>query len=273
MKSVKLAYSDLYNAGDLMNVDIVEKLSGCKVVRTKTYAAEMSAIGGALFGLQYSEDIKQKLCQHILHLFYDKKPIIIWGSGFWHDNNKSKLFRNNLDVRALRGAKSQQKLYDLTGTFYDVPLADGGLLIDQLFDVQVKKEYRMGLILHMYHQDNDIIKKICDRNDINIINIKQPPANVGIEIAKCETIISSSLHGLVFSDALHVPNLHISIGKGLPEGNFKFEDYYSSYGLKDNIIDINEFIPTPEDIIFRYNINCDEVELKKKQLIECFPSL
>ncbi len=51
---------------------------------------------------------------------------------------------------------------------------------------------------------------------------------VAREIASCEAVLSSSLHGLVFSDALGVPNAHIKIGDGLVGGLFKFQDHDSA---------------------------------------------
>lgn len=271
MNKIALAYSDLYNAGDLMNVDIVEKLSGKKVVRSKTYCAEMTAIGGALNGLQYDEKIAKRMCQHLLKCLYRKKPIYIWGSGFLHDYSNRILYRQNLHVCALRGVKTQGKLKELTGIFYDVPLADGGLLIDLLMTEKPEKKYRMGLIPHMWHQGEPAIVELSEKKGVHLIDIKQPPQKVAYEIAQCETVASTSLHGLVFSDALHVPNAHIVGERELRGGNFKYEDYYSAFGLKDRTWDLKEHLPSYEEIICSYQIDSDAVEKKKKELIECFP--
>ena len=272
MKKIKLAYSDLYNAGDLMNVDIVEHLSKYKVERSKTHCADMTAIGGAIFGLQYSDDIKKRVCQRVLKLIYDKKPIYIWGSGFWHDRNQNKLFRSNLKVCALRGKKTQEKLEHLTGRKFDVPLADAGLLIDELIELPIGKKHKVGLIPHMSQQDEAAMKGIGSNEDIHIINIKDTPQAVGREIASCEAVLSSSLHGLIFADALGVPNLHIRGEHDLPEGNFKFEDYYSSYGLEDNSFFLKDHFPSFEEIMDSYRIDPRIVAEKKRQLIESFPS-
>lgn len=271
MRKIKLAYSDLYNAGDLMNVDIVEHLAKYKVERSKTHSAGMTAIGGAIYGLQYSDDIKKRVCQHVLKIIYNKKPVYIWGSGFWHARNNNKLFRSNLKVCALRGKKSQEKLERLTGKSYDVPLADAGLLIDELIEVPEIKKYKIGLIPHMSQQNELAMKGIGSDEEIHIINIKDTPQAVGIEIASCEAILSSSLHGLIFADALGVPNLHIRGENDLPEGNFKFEDYYSSYGLSDESFLLSEHFPTFEEIVKSYRIDRSVVEEKKRQLKECFP--
>lgn len=271
MKVIKLAYSDLYNAGDLMNISIVEKLSGYKVERCKTFAAEMIAIGGALYGLQYSDRIEQNIAQHVLKLFYGNKPIYVWGSGFWHNNNNNGLYRKNLKVCALRGALSQKKLQNLTGKFYDVPLADAGLLVDMLFSPEtVSKEYKIGLIPHMSQQNDEVMRKLKNQNEIHIIDIKQMPQEVGREIAKCECILSSSLHGLIFADSLNIPNMHIRCRHDLPEGNFKFEDYYSSYGLKDAGVFLEDHVPTFQEVIESYKVQPQNVKEKRELLLRAF---
>jgi pyruvyltransferase len=49
------------------------------------------------------------------------------------------------------------------------------------------------------------------------------------QILSCEAILSSSLHGLIVSDAYHVPNLWVSFKEATaPYANFKYEDYYLS---------------------------------------------
>lgn len=272
MKEIRVAYSDLYNAGDLMNVDIIEKVGNCKIKRSKTFCADMIAIGGALVGLQYPNDsFKKRICYKILHPFYNNKPIYVWGSGFIYNNNSNTFYRNNLKVCALRGAKSQKKLQELTGKYYDVPLADAGLLVDMLIEEIPQKEYKIGLIPHMWHQEEPEIKKMSTMDGVHVIDIKQTPQRVAYEIAKCETILSSSLHGLIFADSMHIPNMHFIGNKELLGGNFKYEDYYSSYGLDDEYIVLSECIPTYNDIITKYRISKEVVENKKIELIENFP--
>lgn len=271
MKKIHLAYSKLYNAGDIMNVDIVEKLSNRQVQHSRTFSAEMIAIGGAIYGLQYSDIWYKKVYQNILHIIYDKKPIYVWGSGFWHDFNHNRLFRNNIVVCALRGKKTQKKLYDITGNYYDVPLADAGLLIDMLIAPDIEKKYKIGIIPHMSQQEENSFKKMASQEGTRIINIRDTPANVAAEIVSCEAVVSSSLHGLIFADALHIPNLHVLGEKELTEGNFKFEDYYSSYGKADNFVRLSDHIPSFDEIVDNYQIDAAEVNNKKRQLIECFP--
>ena len=231
MEKIRLCFSELYNAGDLLNVDLVEMLSKKKVVRSKIYNADMIAIGGALFGLQFSGGARG-LLQKGLGCVYGNKPLYVWGSGFLYENNERPLYRGNLFVCALRGEKTREKLSGLT------------------------------------HED---FSDICPDSDYHLIDIRNTPRRVAEEIAACELIVSSSLHGLVFADSLHVPSLRMIGETPLPGGTFKFEDYYSAYGVKDDPWVDTKRLPTAKDILARRCVDFSAVEEKKKALLKCFP--
>lgn len=270
MKNIRLAYSPLINAGDVLNKELVEKLSGKKVIRSKVYNADMMAIGGALFGAQYSND-KIRIVQKMLHVIYGNKPLYIWGSGFLRPNNDNGFYRNNLKICALRGKKTQKKLENITGKKYDVLLADAGLLVDMLLTKPVKKKYKIGLIPHFSQQGEKLFEDAKKNPDYHFIDIRKAPKEVAKEIASCKYIASSSLHGLIFADSMHIPSLRL-IGKTeLPGGEFKFEDYYSCYDVKDNPWRDYEKLPTEKDILERSCVDFKLVDEKKKALIECFP--
>lgn len=272
MKKIKLTYSPLYNAGDLLNKDLIEKLSGMPIVRSKVFDADMMAIGGAIYGLQYSDKPIRRILQYILGRILGSKPVYIWGSGFLYNHNNNGIYRKNIEVRALRGEKTKAKLADITGVTYNVPLADAGLLIDMFLEETVEKKYEIGLIPHMSQIDEPAIQEMKNQQGVLLIDIRRTPQEVVRDIASCKTIASSSLHGLIFADALHIPSLHITGETILPGGNFKFEDYYSCYGLEDNYWNLKkQGTPTVDDIISRYKIKAEVVEGKKRQLIECFP--
>ena len=228
------------------------------------------AIGGALFGAQYSDGIRS-VAQSGLKVLYGKKPLYVWGSGFLRWTNNNPFYRNNLIVCALRGEKSRKKLSDLTGKKYDVVLADAGLLVDMFLTNPIQKKYKIGLIPHFSQQKERLFLEAKDNLDIHFIDITKTPKEVAEEIAACECIISSSLHGLIFADSLHIPSLRM-IGKTeLAGGEFKFEDYYSCYGVKDNPWRSHEVLPTEKDIYDRQCVDYSLVDEKKKALLECFP--
>lgn len=272
MKTIKLSYAPLQNAGDLFNKDLVEKLSGKKVVNSKMYNADMIAIGGALIGAQYSGGLSRRMCQRALSVIYGNKPLYVWGSGFFRDDNDSPLYRKNLKVCALRGQKTQERLSRLTGVKYDVPLADAGLLADLFAQPQIGKKYEIGLIPHMSQLEDPAIKRLMAMDGVHLIDIRRTAKEVINDIAQCESVLSSSLHGLIFADSLHIPSMHILGSKALYGGNFKFEDYYSCFGLTDNSFFLDGAnLPDKKMIMDNYCVPAEMVEEKKQQLIESFP--
>lgn len=112
-------------------------------------------------------------------------------------------------------------------------------------------------------------------SDSVIIDLGNKPIDVVKEIASCETILSSSLHGLIVADSFHIPNKHILLypyGERMLGDGFKFADYYSSYGLKDNPIDVSTTnLPTIQSIIDDYRIEPSVVEKKKDEIFAVFP--
>ena len=274
MDKIRLSYAPLQNAGDLLNKDLVEKLSGRQVVCSKMYDADMIAIGGALVGLQYGKSAKRRLCQKALAVIYGRKPLYVWGSGFFKNDNDNGLYRTNLKICALRGALTREKLSGLTGEKYDVLLADAGLLSNLFVEGNPEKEYEVGIIPHFSQKDEPRFQALQESfSSACIIDIQQEPGAVINQIARCRYILSSSLHGLIFADGLGIPNLHILGELTLKGGNFKFEDYYSSFGVTDEPWILEEGFPTVADIEGRYKIDFKAVKEKQAQLIACFPKL
>lgn len=272
MDCIKVCYSKLNNAGDKLNEDLITRLSGKRVVCAKAYEAQMLAIGGAIFGLQYSASLPRRMSQWLLGRLKGTGPVYIWGSGFLYDTNPRKLYRKNLKVCALRGEKTRQRLKLLTGKTWDVPLADAGLLSNLYLEGKPEKEFDVGIIPHFtqkeepgFHELKNSFSSAC------LIDIQQEPAAVINQIARCRYILSSSLHGLIFADGLGIPNLHILGKTPLAGGSFKFEDYYSCYGLPHEPWPLDSGFPTVRDIIERYRVPAEQVSQKQQQLIRCFP--
>jgi len=150
----------------------------------------------------------------------------IWGSGFI---SPPAIGANKItgDVRAVRGAHTREYLGRANTD--DIALGDPGLLAGYLLDGPVRKKFALGVVPHYKDAKSEVVEKARSLGrHVRIINVEWTPEEVAREIASCEAVLSSSLHGLVFSDALGVPNAHIKIGDGLVGGLFKFQDHDSA---------------------------------------------
>ena len=96
----------------------------------------------------------------------------------------------------------------------------------------VKKQYRLGIIPHVMDQQHPVIKEIRERYSEMILIIDLAHygkwTDVIDQICSCERILSSSLHGLIASDAYHIPNAWIELSGNIAGGHFKYFDYASS---------------------------------------------
>lgn len=274
-QKIKLAYAALKNAGDAFNKPLVEKYSGAEVVRAKMYETDMLALGGGLANIQYDKSVLKRSAQFVLGKTKGSNPLYVWGSGFLYGNSEANFYRKNIKICALRGEMSRRKVSKMLGKEIDVPLCDPGLLVDRVFPQKSDKEYRLGIIAHYSESDHPCFSQLKEKNeDSIIINIQDSPSEVFEKISKCEHIVSSSLHGLVFADAVGIPNLHLKVTDKLGGDGFKFEDYYSSFGIKHICWDIGEKtdLPTIQNINDLYQISLSDAEKMKDALVNAFPA-
>ncbi|WP_062816428.1 polysaccharide pyruvyl transferase family protein [Alcanivorax sp. NBRC 102024] len=208
LRKVPLVYFDgMLNAGDQLNVDVFEWLTG-----RKTYNA------------------KSRVFKHYLGvgsiLFYSNEKSVIWGSGFIDENTPKGMLKFD-KVLALRGELSRQVLDKKNKYSFDGPLGDPALLMPRIFNPQVEKKYRVGIVPH-YAQQEFVGNISCSGDDVKIIDIKVSGQEFIKSLLECEAIISSSLHGLILSDAYGIQNCWVQFQNGINGGQFKFRDYYST---------------------------------------------
>jgi len=267
----KVAYSHIANAGDLLNVYILEKIFGIEIEPSGYLSADLVGIGSCLGEYQYSKDFIRRTKQSL----FSNKKTYVWGTGFiFSDKTKEEPFYNkNLIFSALRGQLSKDRVERLTGKdLGNIPLCDGGILTSKLFDKTIQKKYELGVIPHYKEQEEPIFRKLLNisKNSV-LIDLKRDPMEVYKTIASCECVLSSSLHGLIISDSFNIPNLHVKVSDKLLGDGFKFKDYYSGYGLEDNYVKPEVIMPSINDIINNYKIDPIIVKDKMNQMIQCFP--
>lgn len=176
---------------------------------------------------------KNVLCIGSIIESHCNRNSIIWGSGAMHGGDV-KLRENPFLVKAVRGPLTRKYLI---GQGIDCPdvFGDPALLLPYFYKPHnTKKKYKLGVIPHYVDLQNiSALRPIEERSDtVKIIELNNYKSwNDIIEyISECEFVISSSLHGLIISDAFSVPNMWIKIGENIKGGNFKYLDYFESVG-------------------------------------------
>lgn len=152
----------------------------------------------------------------------------IFGSGVRTPNNIEKGHKyNNLNICSVRGPLSREFLLNVKKINTPEIYGDPGLLLPKFYKPVLMDELKekIGIIPHKSNY-NKYTKNI-DTEKYYLINPLDKWENVINYIYSCKEIISSSLHGLICSDAYNIPNLWLDEYK-LPEGDFKFKDYFAS---------------------------------------------
>lgn len=268
-KKIKVYYANIDNVGDKLNKYIIKKCFDYDIVRRTYLTGQLSSIGSGLDNYLYDKNILKNFLKFVSSIFF--KSVYVWGTGFITDNKEKKFYKKNMKFYAVRGNLSKNKIEKIINKKLNIPVGDPGILASLLLDEIPEKKYDLGIIPHYKEQDEPIFKELSKKyNNSIIINLKDDPLEVVKKIAQCKIIISSSLHGLVIADSFLIPNIHIVVTNKLLGDGFKFNDYYSSYNLKHEFIDLNSDVVL-KDIVRNYKITEEMVENKKSDLIRSFP--
>lgn len=202
--------------------------------------------GQGNFGDELSKFIAEKLIdndKYILHfnktnidknlicigsyIHQAKNNCYIFGSGVRTANNIENGHKySNLNVCAVRGPLTK-KFLDERGIVTPNIFGDPALLLPNFYlpKIVIDLKDKIGVLPHKSNYKN--YKDKIDASKFFLINPLDKWENVINYICSCKSIISSSLHGLICSDAYNIPNLWIDEFK-LKEGDFKFRDYFLS---------------------------------------------
>ena len=269
---IKMYYSKLRNMGDCLNELIVEKCFGYQAYRCSFLDGELCGIGSCLGQYTLHGTRAMRLQQRINGI---RKPhVYIWGTGFInYSDAEGTFFKRNMEFCAVRGELTRKNVERMTGKKLDIPMADAGILASELLDEIPEKEYEVGIIPHLCDlKDTKIEELMKHYPGAKFINVKDDPLQVVREIAACRYILSSSLHGLIVADSFHIPNMYLVFGDRLLGDGYKFDDYYSAYGVIQKPRDLRtEEIPELSEIEKAYQILPAMVEEKKRQMREAFP--
>lgn len=203
------------NYGDLLSKFLAGKISGKKVYTVK----------------HPSKRLFKHVFKHYLSIgsiiTSANKNSVVWGSGIIKVNENVR----KATFLAVRGPKTRERLLQLG---YEVPevYGDPALLLPKFLMPKVEKKHELGIIPHYvdYPQVKEALKNNPTIKVIDFLTLSIEKTTE--EILECKQIISSSLHGLIVSQAYGIPALWVKFSGKLSGDNIKFYDYFESVGIK-----------------------------------------
>jgi len=261
--------------GDLLNELLIRNVFRHEIRRHPVSTCELSVIGSGMdcflkdtymYPKYYSlySETRARLAHY---------PVNVWCTGFiFRERNDTSFFRNML-FHSVRGKLTKARVEKVLGKALDIPTGDGGLITPLLLNKPEPKLYSVGIIAHFKEQNQPEFQQLHSkyRNSL-LINLRDDPLLVIRQIAQCEHVVSSSLHGLIVADSFHIPNQWIVVTDHLKGDGFKFDDYYSAFDIAANPIDLSRS-PAPElnEIIDQYKLTRSMIEHKQKAIYDAFP--
>ncbi len=166
--------------------------------------------------------------------FYPLDGVTVWGAGIINQNDIKNVRGKPDKICAVRGPLTRKALIDLG---YECPAIYGDpvLLLPKFYTPQiVKNKDTIGIVPHYVDKESSVINRIRGNSDIKIIDIQNYHRwqDFVDEICSCKAILSSSLHGLICSEAYGIPSVWIAFSEYIDGWDFKFKDYYSSIGKR-----------------------------------------
>lgn len=234
------------NFGDALSPILVQEMLGQPVISTGSTNSEMVAVGSlfaygralyrdktSLMSIEGLKTIRLRLMNSV------SPPIKVWGTGFLYESiPRNPLPIRSLDVRAVRGRYTLDILQrtGLCAHGSHVVFGDPGLFYASLLHELPSKEYDLGVVPHEVDRyAGEFVVEALAKQGVRVkyIDVCDDPLQVVSEIASCDKILSSSLHGLIVADSLGIPNRQMMLsyfGYTKDRFLFKFRDYYSAFG-------------------------------------------
>lgn len=158
---------------------------------------------------------------------------VVWGAGCLDDSTPLALTPKR--VAAVRGPLTRKRLL-AEGIDCPEVYGDPALLLPLYYQPKVEKKYKLGIIPHYVDKKNEWVEDMRMREDVLVIKIAHYEHWLDFidQINMCENVASSSLHGLIVSQAYGVPNCWIKFSEELNE--FKYHDFFLSQGFDRMVI-------------------------------------
>ena len=221
------------NFGDELSPEVVAFVTGRRVQQAGRWGCDLTGVGSILDRYLSTKGRVVLGARAALG-----RPVHVWGSGLIQPvTGQNRALR----VLALRGQLTRQILNAADST----PLGDPGLLAAAMLG-KANARQGIGIVPHYSDKPDPMVADLARLPGVRIIDTERGGPEVSADIARCEVILSSSLHGLVVADAYGIPNWRLRFGHQLKGGDFKFLDYASALGRRSIVA---QTLTSPEDAL------------------------
>lgn len=239
------------NWGDKLNPYLVGKLSGRRVVHRSEVLPHP--------GLRIHHAIGSHLATACASPLSE-----VWGGGFI--SATVEIPGRPREIHAVRGWLSLERLRK-AGIESPEIVGDPALLLPRFYQPKpTGRRYGLGVIAHCREWDEPFFQKARTWDDTLVIDICGDIEEVVDQIASCDRIVSSSLHGIICADSYGVPAIWLRVSDKPSGDGFKFRDYFSSVGRKDKQpipVDATTQRQQLLDNDFDYSVNIDLDSLER----------
>ncbi len=193
---------------------------------------------------------------------------IVWGSGLLKPR---KLFKvAPACIKSVRGHLTKKIMND--NGFKVKNVGDLGLIVPDYFlrdNFVVERRYKVGIIPHYVDKSSSFTTTLSKDENVLIIDIQSSIDKVISGILSCDVIFSSSLHGVIISDAYGVEAHWVKLSNAVVGGGFKFHDYFSSVSRPlEDAIQVDESCSIKSLMSLRRNYKLD---IDKSQIYDANP--
>lgn len=208
------------NWGDELNLYMIKAMTG-RPVFFQNYL------------LPSFQKAKSFMCIGSVLDFCCRKNSVVWGTGV--KLRCKKLDERPSEVLAVRGPLTKVWL-NKQGVECPTVYGDPALLLPLFVKVPKQEQVKIGLVPHYIDFKHPTLLRIVEKlgSDAILINLAHYKDwhDIIYKINQCQCVLSSSLHGLIVSDAYGVPNAWVQFSGVIGGDDFKYYDYFLSVNRK-----------------------------------------
>tara|TARA_R100000935_G_scaffold34072_2_gene54644 strand:+ start:1127 stop:3007 length:1881 start_codon:yes stop_codon:yes gene_type:complete len=244
-------YLRVKNAGDRLNANIVSAVSkrNTYYVRDKTNPFLLPS--GSILGSA-------------------RKNTWVWGAGLMHPQIGLGAAKPE-NISLLRGKRSYEALRKSGVQLEDIPLGDPLFLAPKLLGVTRSNvvRHRVGIMAHYADRQTNLIQNLLENADVVDLNVHDDPLVLLKQMATCDHVLSSCLHGIILADALNIPSRWIQTDTKFSGDGFEFSDWFSLCREPQNSAWKLAVGDTLENIIS--DCQCNMPDITAADILESFP--